>query len=97
MGTLNHSTTTLWRPVGQAELSLIEQSEWTRFPARLPEQPIFYPVCSERYACEIAERWNAKDGASGYVLRFAVETAFLSQYEIHRVGAQHHREYSKSW
>lgn len=33
----------LYRPVNQAELDLIEQSGWRKFPARLPEQPFFYP------------------------------------------------------
>jgi hypothetical protein len=57
---------TLYRPVGSSELALIEQSSRKRFPPRLPDQPIFYPVCNERYAREIAERWNAKDGKSGF-------------------------------
>jgi hypothetical protein len=34
----------LYRPVGPKELELIEQSGWKKFPPRLPEQPIFYPV-----------------------------------------------------
>lgn len=43
-------TTILYRPVGPLELQLIEESGWTRFPPRLPEQPIFYPVMNEEYA-----------------------------------------------
>ena len=54
-------TRTLWRPVGPAELALVEASAWTRFPPRLPDQPIFYPVRNERYASEIAEKMNAGD------------------------------------
>lgn len=38
----------LFRPVGQAEYDLIAQSNFTAFPPRLPEQPIFHPVLSER-------------------------------------------------
>jgi hypothetical protein len=87
------TTITLWRPVGPEEITLIEQSGWARFPPRLPEQPIFYPVCNERYAREIAQRWNAKNGGRGYVLRFEVEAAFLSRHETHLVGARHHQEY----
>ena len=34
-------TLTLWRPVGPAELALIEAAEFRAFPSRLPEQPIF--------------------------------------------------------
>jgi hypothetical protein len=40
-------TLTLHRPIGPKELQLIEQSGWTKFPPRLPEQPIFYPVMNE--------------------------------------------------
>lgn len=40
----------LYRPVGLSELKLIEESGWKKFPPRLPEQAIFYPVCSREYA-----------------------------------------------
>jgi hypothetical protein len=43
-------TTTLYRPVGSEELALIRESGFGRFPPRLPEQPIFYPVLNEEYA-----------------------------------------------
>lgn len=85
-------TTTLWRPVGQAELDLIAQSDYRRFPPRLPEQPIFYPVCNEEYACEIAEKWNARDQGVGFVTRFEVRADFLAAYERQIVGARHHEE-----
>lgn len=51
----------LFRPVGEAELKLIEKTDDTAFPARLPQQPIFYPVLNQKYAEEIAQRWNTKD------------------------------------
>jgi len=82
-------TVTLWRPVGQAELDLIEQSGWRRFPPRLEGQPIFYPVLTEGYATKIARDWNTKDPASGYVghvLRFEVDADFISEFEAQRVG-----------
>ncbi len=88
--------TTLYRPVGQAELNLIRASGFREFPPRLPEQPIFYPVLNEKYATQIAHDWNAKDTASGfagYVLRFKVRTEYLSGYEVHTVGSVEHREY----
>lgn len=85
-------TTTLWRPVGQAELDLIAQADYRRFPPRLPEQPIFYPVCNEEYACEIAEKWNARDQGVGFVTRFEVRSQFLTAYERQIVGARHHEE-----
>lgn len=49
---------TLYRPVSQKELDLIEQSDWKAFPPRLPEQPIFYPVTNEEYAIQITRDWN---------------------------------------
>jgi len=86
-------TTPLWRPVGQAERDLIAASGWRRFPPRLPDQPIFYPVCNETYAREIAERWNARDGGKGYVLRFEVRSDFMQRFETHIVGSRTHEEY----
>jgi hypothetical protein len=62
----------------------------------LPEQPFFYPVLNEKYATQIARDWNTKDSASGfagYVLRFRVQNAFLSRYEIQTVGSSNHQEY----
>jgi hypothetical protein len=87
------STTTLYRPVGQAELDLIAASGYRRFPPRLPEQPIFYPVCNEEYAAQIANRWNTADGNVGYVTRFAVRSDFLAKYDVHIVGSRIHAEY----
>ena len=60
-------TTVLYRPVGPQELDLIAATGWRRFPPRLPEQPIFYPVLHEEYARQIAERWNVRDHGAGYV------------------------------
>jgi hypothetical protein len=88
--------TTLYRPVGRKELELICASGFRTFPPRLPGQPFFYPVLTEEYAVQIARDWNTKDEASGYegyVLRFQVRTAFLSQYDVHIVGKAIHREY----
>ncbi|XXT22624.1 hypothetical protein WME94_13810 [Sorangium sp. So ce429] len=79
-------TTTLYRPGGQAELDLIAASGHRRFPPRLPEQPIFYPVCNEEYATQIASRWNTADGKVGYVTRFAVRSDFLANGAAGRPG-----------
>ena len=79
----------LYRPVGDKELELIEQSGFKKFPPRLPEQPIFYPVCNEKYALEIATRWNK----SGCVLKFTVDDPYMSKYQVQTVGAQYHQEY----
>lgn len=88
-------TTTLFRPVGTKELALIEASDFTAFPPRLPEQPIFYPVCNEEYAAQIAREWNAKfnEDKIGYVTKFAVQTEFLNRYETKIVGGSTHVEY----
>jgi hypothetical protein len=90
------ATTTLFRPVGHAELELIAASGYRAFPPRLAHQPIFYPVLNEEYAVQIARDWNTKDAASGYVGHvtcFRVRTAFLAPYPIRTVGAGHHQEY----
>lgn len=87
------ATRTLWRPVGPAELALIAATDHTRFPPRLVDQPIFYPVCNERYACEIAERWNAKTDGGGFVTRFEVRADLLDRYQPQIVGSAYHEEY----
>ena len=85
-------TVTLWRPVGEAELRLIEASGWRAFPSRLAEQPIFYPVLNEAYAVQIARDWNGPRGG-GWVTRFEVKRSFLAAYEVQQVGARGHLEY----
>jgi hypothetical protein len=85
-------TTTLWRPTGPDELRLVRATGWRRWPPRLPEQPIFYPVLNEEYATQIAQRWNTKNGGSGYVTRFEIETEFIARYERRVVGAKSHEE-----
>lgn len=51
----------LYRPTGQKEFDLIEQSGWRCFPPRLDWQPIFYPVLSEEHATRIVRDWNTED------------------------------------
>lgn len=87
------TTTTLYRPVGEQELALIQASGSSAFPPRLEWQPIFYPVLNREYAAQIARDWNARDGKRGYVTRFDVRTAFLGEYDVHRVGGAIHEEY----
>ena len=71
----------LYRPVGTRELKLIEESNYSKFPPRLPEQPIFYPVLTEKYAVEIASRWNVKynDDHKGYVTKFEIDNTYCGQ------------------
>ena len=85
----------LFRPVGEKEKELIEQSGFTKFPPRLDWQPIFYPVLNQRYAEEIAGKWNTKDpdsGYRGYVTQFEVEDDYISAFEVQTVGASYHQE-----
>ena len=84
----------LYRPVGTKELKLIAKSDYSKFPPRLPEQPLFYPVLTERYAVEIASGWNIKynDDHKGYVTKFEIDDAYAKQFEVHQVGDVHHTE-----
>jgi hypothetical protein len=89
----NGETTTLFRPTGEKELALIRASGWREFPPRLPEQPIFYPVLNEEYARQIARDWNTRDGGTGYVLRFSLQSEYLEQFPVRTAGAKIHQEY----
>ncbi len=85
-------TTTLWRPVGPAELALLQESGFTAWPPRLPDQPIFYPVLNEQYATTIAAQWNVAASGAGFVTRFAVQTSFARRYPTQQAGAVEHLE-----
>jgi hypothetical protein len=85
--------TTLFRPVGLHELSLIWDSGMREFPARLPHQPIFYPVVNIEYATQIARDWNTKETSfAGYVTKFSVAESYLAKFEPHIVGSAKHVE-----
>ena len=87
------SLTTLYRPVGQREYELIQESG--RFLPRLPIQSIFYPVLNEESATQIARDWNTKDATSGYVgyvLCFQVPISFLQEFPVQTVQASQHQE-----
>lgn len=87
---------TLYRPVGTAELKLVEESGWKTFPPRLAEQPILYPVTNRTYAEMIARDWNVKynDDRRGYVTRFDVRADVANKYERQIVGG---RECEELW
>ena len=92
----HNDTITLYRPVGQRELELIADSGFSRFPPRLPHQPIFYPVLRRSYAEQIARDWNTKDESSGfvgYVLQFQIDKCFTDRYQVKRAGSSDHEEY----
>jgi hypothetical protein len=83
----------MYRPAGPRELALVEASGFRRWPPRLLEQPIFYPVTNAKYAEEIAIRWNIKDSGVGYVTRFRVRKSFVDRYAVQKVGGAHHTEW----
>ncbi len=83
----------LWRPAGPEEIQLVRDSGSKRWPPRLPEQPIFYPVLNEDYATRIARDWNVKASGVGYVTRFSVRKAYLDQFDVHQVGGETILEY----
>lgn len=90
------NTTTLYRPVGAREFVLLQNSAFEKWPPRLPEQPIFYPVTNEEYAVQIARDWNTKDatnGNVGYVTKFQISSDYLSRFEQQVVGGKEHTEY----
>jgi hypothetical protein len=87
--------TTLYRPVGLAELALMFDAQMRAFPPRLPEQPIFYPVLNHDYAVQIARDWNApseQSGFSGFVTEFSVDSHYLEQFPVQTVGGSVHQE-----
>ncbi len=84
--------TTLYRPVGPKELALIEASEWSEFPPRLPDQPIFYPVTNEQYAAQIARNWNVRCDPAGFVIFFQIKAQVAKRYSERKVGGSIHAE-----
>lgn len=76
-------------------MELIKNSGYRKYPPKLPEQPIFYPVLNKNYAIEIASQWNVKynDDHRGYVTQFEVDDEYIRQFEVHTVG----RSYQKFW
>lgn len=84
---------TLWRPTGPEEMELVRASGLRRWPPRLAEQPIFYPVLNEQYATKIARDWNVPASGVGYVTRFDVEADYLSQFPVRQAGGRDILEY----
>lgn len=86
-------TIELWRPTGPEEIELVRASGSRRWPPRLSDQPIFYPVLNEDYATRIARDWNVKASGVGYVTRFRVRKSFLDRYDVQQVGGETILEY----
>lgn len=86
-------TTTLWRPCNDAELALVADTNWRRWPPRLFWQPIFYPVLNESYATEIARGFQVPAFGVSHVTRFEVDEVYLAKFEVQRVGSKTSLEY----
>jgi hypothetical protein len=82
----------MYRPCGQKELDLVAASGFKRWPPRLPDQPIFYPVTNEQYAWQV-NKWNVSQFGKGYVTRFAVRESFIEKYKVETVGSRQHTEW----
>lgn len=85
----------LYRPTGRKELDLIENSGWRRWPPRLPDQPIFYPVTTFAYAERIARDWNSVLPApnnEGFVTRFEIDADTAARYPVQQAGGRQHEE-----
>lgn len=89
----NQDVVILYRPTGPEEMKLVEESNFQKWPPRLPEQPIFYPVTNVLYAIQIAKEWNVPSHGVGYVTRFFVKKTFMDKYNVEKVGGQGHTEW----
>lgn len=81
-----------FRPVNQKELDLVAKSGYAKWPPRLPDQDIFYPVTNEAYARALTQ-WNVTDYRVGYVTRFFVKKIFMDKYPIQKVGGKEATEW----
>lgn len=88
----NFETIVLYRPVGSKELDLIKESGMKKFPPRLPEQPIFYPVMNEQYAIQITKEWNVPAYGAGFVTKFSVRKSYVNKFKVQNVGGEIHDE-----
>ena len=88
----------LYRPVGSKELELIKKSNYRRFPPRLTEQPIFYPVLnwmnlmsisSEKYISsvnfQIDNLLSCKTGVTSEAIRGLSGIGSLTRREVQRI------------
>lgn len=73
-------TVTLYRATGPLEFEQLRQAGFRRWPVRLPEHPIFYPMASEAAATRIAREWNYPESGTGYVARFQVRKDYLDRH-----------------
>lgn len=89
---IKFNQTTLYRPINDKELKLISDSGYAKFPPRLPEQPIFYPVTNIEYARQITVEWNVPAYGCGYVVEFDMNNNYIKKFDIQNVGGEIHNE-----
>ncbi len=77
---------TLYKPVGQRELTLIERSGWTRFPPRIARRPVFYTDMSDEEAATCAVR------ETGYIIKFHIRKDYLMKYAVRHNECNDHDE-----
>lgn len=65
---------TLYKPVGQRELALIERSGWTRFPPRIARRPVFYTDMNDEPAGSGAVQ------EASYIIKVHVRKEYLKKY-----------------
>ena len=90
---MDEPVVTMFRPTGPHELALVRASGFRRWPPRLPDQPIFYPVSNQGYAAHIAREWNVPQSGYGCVTRFRVRKSFMDRYPLQKVGGKEHTEW----
>lgn len=66
----------------------MRRSGCRRWPPRLPEQSIFYPVLNEAYAVKIVRDWNVPHSGVGYVTRFQIGGDFVARHPVQQAGGR---------
>ncbi len=87
-------TVTLYRPTVPEELALLQDSGFLKWPPRLPEQPLFYPVINEQHAIAITKAWIVQHDGVGYVTKFEVSKEFMGRCKVHQPGMPSQNEWS---
>lgn len=77
----------LYRPVGSNELAWIRRSGWTRFPASLIKEPVFFPFIDDACACKPSVRQTHAVTPVACIIRFHVVKDYLKKYPVLHVGA----------
>jgi hypothetical protein len=66
-------TVILHCPAGLKEIEMVAARGYYSWPARLPGQPVFYPIIKKENAREITMHWNLPASGVDYGTRFLVK------------------------